>query len=83
MADWKKGDIVKLVAPVGGTYIKHGKFRVPESSVPEDIYVVLSKTKDKARLAVQLEKSCRPRPSSKHIYEISKRDFNMVNKHCP
>lgn len=79
----KEGDIVKLAAPVGGTYLKWGTHPVPESSVPEDFYVILNKTANKVRMAVQLEKSCRPRPSSKHIYEISKRNFNMLKKHCP
>ena len=80
---FKQGDIVKLAAPVGGTYLKGGTHPFPESSVPEDFYVILNKTKNKVRMAVQLEKSCRPRPSSKHIYEISKRNFNMLKKHCP
>lgn len=82
MAEWNKGDIVKLNAPVGGTYLKWGTHRVPESSVPDGIYVVLNKTSDKAKLAVQLDMSCMPRPSSKHIYEISKRNFILVHKHC-
>jgi len=80
---FNKGDIVKLETPVGGTYVKWGTHPFPESSVPEDFYVILNKTKNKVRMAVQLEKSCRPRPSSKHIYEISKRNFKMLKKHCP
>jgi len=83
MAEWKKGDIVKLTASVGGTYLKWGTQRVPESCIPDGIYVVLNKTRDKAKLAVQLDMSCRPRPSSKHIYEISKRNFILIDKHCP
>lgn len=80
----KKGDIVRLVYPVGGTYFRHGRHGTPEVCVPKDRYVVLKKTKTKMRLAVQLNKGCRSQPSSKHIYEISKRNFNMIaaDKRC-
>jgi len=72
MVKCRVGDTVQLTVPVGGTKFKWGTHKIPEVSVPDDTYIVLKKTRSKIRLAVQLDPGV---PSSKHIYEISKRNF--------
>jgi len=80
----KENSIVQLETPVGGTYFKHGRVNLmePEVCVPKDRYVILKKTPNHVRIAVQLGDSCVPHPSSKHIYEISKRNFWALEETC-